>query len=115
MMTEVIKTGLDDYKSIRIRSLPVALPPAITDTLKATLAANVAVGGLVVDLNTAATPVPSPSFGGEATLSIFMLAAANVQKYQHKCLHFSHKLTIIVSKVHSNCWRSTKGSRSRTH
>ena len=61
------------------QSLPVALPPAITDTLKATLAANVAVGGLVVSLNIAATPVPSPSFGGEATLSMFMVAAANVQ------------------------------------
>ena len=78
-MMEVIKTGLDDYKSIPMQSLPVALPPAITDTLKATLAANVAVGGLVVSLNTAATPVPSPSFGGEAALAIFIVAAIIIE------------------------------------
>ena len=75
MMMEAIKTGLDDYKPIPMRSLPVALPPAITDTLEATLAANVAVGGLVVSLNTAATPVPSPSPGGEAALSMLTKAA----------------------------------------
>ena len=111
MMMEVIKTGLDAYKPIPIRSLPVALPPAITDTLKATLADNVAVGGLVVSLNTAATPVPSPSFGGEATLSMFMVAAGKFKRMQkdhtsiptHR-LHFSQKLTVIVPKVNSNCW-----------
>ena len=101
MTMKVIKTGLDAYKPIPIRSLPVALPPAITDTLKATLAANVAVGGLVVSLNTAATPVPSPSFGGEATLSKFMVAAANIQKD-----HTS--MPTLLTQAHHHCLQGSQ-------
>ena len=57
--------------------LPVAvsLPPVITVTLTVTFSANVAFVGLVVSLITAAVPVPSPSFGGEAKVSIFILAS----------------------------------------
>ena len=57
----------------------MALPPIITVTLTATFTANVAVVGLVVSLNTAAVPVPSPSFGGEAALAIFIVAAIIIE------------------------------------
>ena len=84
---------------MHVDSLPVAVsvPPVITVTLTATFSASVEAIGLVDSLSTAAVPVPSPSFGDEAALSIFIVAAETKKSFQTNSFLLHRNIYNILS------------------